>query len=127
MSNLEYLNPIPSDQPKIEPIILFREVAMTKPCVKIDRFQVCWELRAGGLRGAVVCCERREWNGRGICPTVGVCGVLVMCPWFCCQTMHDIVLTPRSSESGIGPGNLVLEGTIKTYRYLDEDEKTGEN
>lgn len=43
------------------------------------------------------------------------------------MTMHDIVLTPRTPNEGIGPGNLVLEGTIKTYRYLDEDEKTGVN
>lgn len=33
-------------------------------------------------------------------------------------TMHDISLSP----SGDGIGNLVLEGTAKTYRYVEEDE-----
>lgn len=37
------------------------------------------------------------------------------------MTMHDIALTPRTGVAGA----LVLEGTIKTYRYLDEDETTG--
>ena len=39
-------------------------------------------------------------------------------------TMHDIAITPASSQLGITapPGSLVLEGTVKTYRYLDEDE-----
>jgi type IV pilus assembly protein PilO len=37
------------------------------------------------------------------------------------MTMHDISLRPRAGET-LGPGNLVLEGTVKTYRYLDEDE-----
>lgn len=32
------------------------------------------------------------------------------------MTMHDISLKPRSG------GSLVLEGTVKTYRYLDENE-----
>ena len=32
------------------------------------------------------------------------------------MTMHDIALKPRSD------GALVLEGTVKTYRYLDDDE-----
>jgi len=41
------------------------------------------------------------------------------------MTMHDIVLTPKQGKDGLSTGNLVLEGTIKTYRYLDEDEKTG--
>jgi len=41
------------------------------------------------------------------------------------MTMHDITLTPRDASAPPGPGNLVLEGTIKTYRYLDEDEKAG--
>lgn len=36
------------------------------------------------------------------------------------MTMHDISLTPRS-----GSGNqLVLSGTVKTYRYLDDEETT---
>jgi type IV pilus assembly protein PilO len=38
------------------------------------------------------------------------------------MTMHDIVLTPRG-DSKIGPDTtLQLAGTVKTYRYLDEDE-----
>jgi type IV pilus assembly protein PilO len=32
------------------------------------------------------------------------------------MTMHNISLTPRRG------GQLVLQGTVKTYRYLDEDE-----
>jgi type IV pilus assembly protein PilO len=40
------------------------------------------------------------------------------------MTMHDISLRPRTGEA-IGPGNLLLEGTVKTYRYLDEDETAG--
>jgi type IV pilus assembly protein PilO len=40
------------------------------------------------------------------------------------MTMHDIVLTPRAGTSGsIGPNSaLQLAGTVKTYRYLDEEE-----
>jgi len=34
------------------------------------------------------------------------------------MTMHNISLKPRAGR----PGSLVLEGTIKTYRYLDEEE-----
>ncbi len=34
------------------------------------------------------------------------------------MTMHDISLTPKAGK----PGLLVLSGTVKTYRYLDEDE-----
>ena len=34
------------------------------------------------------------------------------------MTMHNISLTPRPGK----PGLLVLQGTIRTYRYLDEDE-----
>lgn len=37
------------------------------------------------------------------------------------MTMHDISLKPRD-ESKVG-GALVLEGTVKTYRYLDADEE----
>lgn len=33
-------------------------------------------------------------------------------------TMHDVSLTPKDKASG----QLVLQGTVKTYRYLDEDE-----
>ena len=34
------------------------------------------------------------------------------------MTMHNISLTPRAGK----PGLLVLQGTIKTYRYLDDEE-----
>lgn len=34
------------------------------------------------------------------------------------MTMHNISLTPRPGK----PGLLVLQGTIRTYRYLDEEE-----
>lgn len=38
-------------------------------------------------------------------------------------TMHDIALTPATnSPVKLPPGTLVLEGTVKTYRYLDSDE-----
>lgn len=39
-------------------------------------------------------------------------------------TMHDVAITPVAGKSGTtaAPGSLVLEGTVKTYRYLDEDE-----
>jgi type IV pilus assembly protein PilO len=36
------------------------------------------------------------------------------------MTMHDISLSPRGTD-----GALVLEGTVKTYRYLDEEETVG--
>ena len=35
------------------------------------------------------------------------------------MTMHDISLTPRNTNEN----TLVLEGTVKTYRYLDEEEE----
>ena len=41
------------------------------------------------------------------------------------MTMHNIVLTPRNATPGakIGPNSILqLAGTVKTYRYLDEDE-----
>jgi len=42
------------------------------------------------------------------------------------MTMHDISLKPRGSGdglAGIGPNSsLELSGTVKTYRYLDEEE-----
>jgi type IV pilus assembly protein PilO len=38
-------------------------------------------------------------------------------------TMHDIALTPAAPAPGVAPGSLVLEGTVKTYRYLDPDEQ----
>ena len=40
-------------------------------------------------------------------------------------TMHDIALRPATAQD-VGAdgsdGRLVLEGTVKTYRYIDEDE-----
>ena len=43
------------------------------------------------------------------------------------MTMHDISLQPKDAKNGanakIGPNSpLELAGTVKTYRYLDEDE-----
>ena len=47
------------------------------------------------------------------------------------MTMHDIQLTPRAAPGtsadkkpvAIGPGSILeLKGTVKTYRYRDEDE-----
>jgi len=41
------------------------------------------------------------------------------------MTMHNIVLTPRGAKPGakIGPNSILqLAGTVKTYRYLDEEE-----
>ena len=40
-------------------------------------------------------------------------------------TMHDISLTrakANQSRFGDSEGRLVLEGRVKTYRYVDEDE-----
>jgi type IV pilus assembly protein PilO len=40
-------------------------------------------------------------------------------------TMHDIALrraTDRDLGAGGGDGRLILEGTVKTYRYIDEEE-----
>lgn len=38
-------------------------------------------------------------------------------------TMHDIALQPQNPQTGIRTGSpLVLAGTVRTYRYLDEDE-----
>ncbi|MBD8872806.1 type 4a pilus biogenesis protein PilO [Rhodanobacter sp. DHB23] len=39
-------------------------------------------------------------------------------------TMHDVALTPEhGAKNGASTdGVLVLQGTVKTYRYLDEDE-----
>lgn len=38
-------------------------------------------------------------------------------------TMHDVSLTPKNTNAkGGNDGLLVLQGTVKTYRYLDEDE-----
>lgn len=35
-------------------------------------------------------------------------------------TLHDVSLTPKQGSEG--SGQLVLQGTVKTYRYLDDDE-----
>jgi len=48
------------------------------------------------------------------------------------MTMHDISLKPRDSEKNpgarIGPNSpLELSGTVKTYRYLDEDETAAQD
>lgn len=51
-------------------------------------------------------------------------------------TMHDVSLKPQQANSGQGQnknqpketaptGILTLEGTVKTYRYLDDDEVSG--
>jgi len=39
-------------------------------------------------------------------------------------TLHDVSLTPKSpaKSGGASDGQLVLQGTVKTYRYLDDDE-----
>jgi type IV pilus assembly protein PilO len=37
-------------------------------------------------------------------------------------TMHDISLKPKEGKGGVSRGALELAGTVKTYRYLDEDE-----
>lgn len=39
-------------------------------------------------------------------------------------TLHDVSLTPKASKEKGAPadGQLVLQGTVKTYRYLDDDE-----
>lgn len=42
------------------------------------------------------------------------------------MTMHDISLKPRGGAGAITAGsNLMLEGTVKTYRYLEDDEQIG--
>jgi type IV pilus assembly protein PilO len=45
------------------------------------------------------------------------------------MTMHNISLTPRNTgpNGKIGPNSILqLAGTVKTYRYLDEDETTAQ-
>jgi type IV pilus assembly protein PilO len=38
-------------------------------------------------------------------------------------TMHDVSLRPTRGAAGpAASGTLVLEGTVKTYRYVDDDE-----
>jgi len=41
-------------------------------------------------------------------------------------TLHDVSLTPKSSgkNGAVSSGQLVLQGTVKTYRYLDDEETT---
>jgi type IV pilus assembly protein PilO len=41
-------------------------------------------------------------------------------------TLHDVSLTPKSPSKGDGTSNgqLVLQGTVKTYRYLDDEESS---
>jgi type IV pilus assembly protein PilO len=38
-------------------------------------------------------------------------------------TMHDISLKQNTRDASAPAGQLILEGTVKTYRYLDEDEQ----
>lgn len=43
-------------------------------------------------------------------------------------TMHDINLRPKDARAGIvSRGVLELSGTVKTYRYLDDDEITAQD
>ena len=37
-------------------------------------------------------------------------------------TMHDVSLKPTGVQAGPATGKLTLEGTVKTYRYLDDEE-----
>jgi type IV pilus assembly protein PilO len=38
-------------------------------------------------------------------------------------TLHDVSLTPKTAgKEGATGGQLVLQGTVKTYRYLDDEE-----
>ena len=37
-------------------------------------------------------------------------------------TLHDVSLTPKATGDKGANGQLVLQGTVKTYRYLDDDE-----
>lgn len=41
-------------------------------------------------------------------------------------TLHDVSLTPKdvAKPGSPGDGQLVLQGTVKTYRYLDDEEST---
>ena len=43
-------------------------------------------------------------------------------------TLHDVSLTPKSADKdGTSNGQLVLQGTVKTYRYLDDEESAAAN
>ena len=39
-------------------------------------------------------------------------------------TLHDVSLTPKTATKSGAPsdGQLILQGTVKTYRYLDDEE-----
>jgi type IV pilus assembly protein PilO len=38
-------------------------------------------------------------------------------------TLHDVSLSPKAGDAkSPGTGQLVLQGTVKTYRYLEDDE-----
>jgi Tfp pilus assembly protein PilO len=37
-------------------------------------------------------------------------------------TLHDVSLKPKDTSKGSTSGQLVLQGTVKTYRYLEDDE-----
>ncbi|HEY8327295.1 MAG TPA: type 4a pilus biogenesis protein PilO [Rhodanobacter sp.] len=40
-------------------------------------------------------------------------------------TLHDVSLTPKApGKDGPANGQLVLQGTVKTYRYLDDEESS---
>ncbi len=41
-------------------------------------------------------------------------------------TMHDISLKKNERDANAPADQLILEGTVKTYRYLDENEQTGD-
>lgn len=43
-------------------------------------------------------------------------------------TLHDVSLKPKDADKkgGSTSGQLVLQGTVKTYRYLDDDEAAAE-
>jgi type IV pilus assembly protein PilO len=46
-------------------------------------------------------------------------------------TLHDVSLTPKGADkeakgAATGTGQLVLQGTVKTYRYLDDEESAAE-
>jgi type IV pilus assembly protein PilO len=41
-------------------------------------------------------------------------------------TMHDISLKQNTRDTNAPPGQLILEGTVKTYRYLDDDEQAAQ-
>lgn len=46
-------------------------------------------------------------------------------------TMHDVVLKPvdgaSAAKGNAPPGRLVMQGIVKTYRYLDEEEVADQN